>query len=743
MWSGQGWSTKNTWFSRGQKVPAQTNFFHLSCSLSYTSTVYCSETINTSYRSFNSLLDLQAISSLPLACFNPLCYIPSYLPRVVDISMSHSNSRRLRNAASTHSIRSSDTSRRSGLLPINSHTHSHLQDFLGTSPLAERSIIRDLEEEPDEDLENAVDEEDSETDSEEDYLHGVTNDGLADHSFVSSYRRPMFIPGSFRPNTIPGLQGPDRLATRFERHEAREEERSLLRDNNIIPPKHVQVQESTTTLREFFHKHNPLPGIPGGDRLVVPADEEAARRGSVSGLAAPTENTPLIGDPTQPYGGHDDVKNIEERWEEAVHAGKIKTTWQREAVTMARYSGPLMITFLLQYSLTVASIFTLGHVGNIELGAASLASMSANITGFAIYQGLATSLDTLCAQAYGSGRKQLVGLQMQRMIYFLWVITIPIGVVWLCSEIILSRIVPEPEVARLASLYLKIVLVGAPGYAAFESGKRFFQAQGLFYASFYVLLFCAPLNAFLNWFFVWQLEWGFKGAPIAVALTNWLLPLGLLLYVRFVGGKQCWPGFTKRGFRNWGPMIKLALPGVIMVEAECLAFELLTLASAYFGTEALAAQSILATLCSITWQLPFPLSIAASTRIANLIGATLVDAAKMTSKVAGVIGFFLGLINVAILAGLRDYLPRLFTSDPVVIQLCSHALPICAAFQLCDAIAAICNGTLRGLGRQEVGGYVQLIFYYCMAIPLSFGTAFGLDWQLRGLWSGVAVALAL
>ena len=164
---------------------------------------------------------------------------------------------------------------------------------------------------------------------------------------------------------------------------------------------------------------------------------------------------------------------------------------------------PLMVTFLLQYSLTVAGIFTVGHLGKIQLGAVSLASMTTNITGVAVYQGLATSLDTLCAQAYGSGQKKLVGLHMQRMIYFLFVITIPIAFLWIFAENILLRITPEKEVAIMAGQYLKVVVFGAPGYACFESGKRFLQAQGIFTASLYVLLFCAPLNAFMNWFFVW------------------------------------------------------------------------------------------------------------------------------------------------------------------------------------------------------------------------------------------------
>jgi len=84
-------------------------------------------------------------------------------------------------------------------------------------------------------------------------------------------------------------------------------------------------------------------------------------------------------------------------------------------------------------------------------------------------------------------------------------------------------------------------------------------------------------------------------------------------------------------------MIKLALPGLLMVEAEFLAFEILTLASSYFSTTHLAAQSILSTLTALTFQIPFPISIAASTRVANLIGATLSDAAKTSAKVVSIL----------------------------------------------------------------------------------------------------------
>jgi MATE family multidrug resistance protein len=234
---------------------------------------------------------------------------------------------------------------------------------------------------------------------------------------------------------------------------------------------------------------------------------------------------------------------------------------------------------------------------------------------------------------------------------------------------------------------------------------------------------------------VWHLKWGFIGAPIAVSITELIMPLLLFLYVRFIDGHQCWGGFDRRALGNWMPMIKLALPGLIMVLAEFLAFEILTLSSSWLGPTELAAQSVLGSVTGITFQIPFPMSVAASTRIANLIGATLAVPAKMAARVAIFASVLVGIFNLLLLSLLRDYIPRLFTPDQDVINMVSALLPLCATFQVFDALAANCNGILRGLGRQEIGGYVGLFAYYVVGIPISFGTGFGAGWGLYGLWS--------
>lgn len=370
-----------------------------------------------------------------------------------------------------------------------SQSYRSQNGFLSSSPIAHESIARDLadEEEEEEEEDDTFDDADRDND-------GFRRSSEQHYSMAGSYRRTSYVAYGPRP-LFPSAPAPDtRNLNEHEREAALAEERSLLRDNQIIPRKHPR-RDSTASGKGGFLSKLPSAGF-------VPRKAGQEEDAAVDD-AEPSENTALLGNPTEPYGGEDTPENIDKKWEEAVASGKIKTTWQREAIVLGRYSRSLILTFMLQYSLTVASIFTVGHIGKLELGAVSLASMTANITGYAVYQGLATSLDTLCAQAYGSGRKTLVGLQLQRMVYFLWTITIPIAIIWAAGPQIIGAIVPEKETAQLAGSYLRVLIIGAPGYAAFESGKRYVQAQGMFSATLIVLLFCAPLNAFLHWFFVW------------------------------------------------------------------------------------------------------------------------------------------------------------------------------------------------------------------------------------------------
>lgn len=428
------------------------------------------------------------------------------------------------------------------------------------------------------------------------------------------------------------------------------------------------------------------------------------------------------------------------------NAEDIITTKAKEAKLLFKYSVPLVVTYVLQYSFSLVTMFVVGHIGTDELGAVSLATMTANITGLAIYEGLATSLDTLCAQAYGAGRKEMVGLHLQRMVIFMLLVTIPIGAMWACSGSILAALVPEKELAYMAGNYLRILLAGTPGYAIFEAGKRFTQAQGLFNASLWVLIIATPINVLLNYFFVFTLDWGLTGSALATVLSNTLLPVLLLGYVCFIAPSslECWGGFTRAAFTNWGPMCRLSVPGIIMVEAEWLAFDILTFSSSYISTAHLAAQSVIMSTAVTVYHIPFSTSVAVSTRLGNLIGAGALPAARIATRTYIIIFLSIGIVDAVFLTATRHILPKAFTSDPEVIRIAASVMPVLALFQLSDAGSALSNAVLRGLGRQDIGGYVNIVVYYFVAIPTALALSFGPPkMDLRGLWIGCLVGSIL
>ena len=170
---------------------------------------------------------------------------------------------------------------------------------------------------------------------------------------------------------------------------------------------------------------------------------------------------------------------------------------------ISRYSSPLIVTYLLQYSYNVILVFVVSHLGTQELASVSLGITTMNIIGYSVFEGLATSLDTLCSQAYGSGNYKLVGIYVQKMLLLLLQVSVPIVFIWVFSPYIFVLMVRQHDVALLAGTFLRFSAIGVPGYAVFEVEKRFLQAQGDFQGGLVALVCSMPVLVFLNWLLVY------------------------------------------------------------------------------------------------------------------------------------------------------------------------------------------------------------------------------------------------
>lgn len=256
----------------------------------------------------------------------------------------------------------------------------------------------------------------------------------------------------------------------------------------------------------------------------------------------------------------------------------------------------------------------------------------------------------------------------------------------------------------------------------------------------YVLLITSPINAGLNFLFVYTFKLGLIGAPIATGISYWLSFFLLLAYTRFVAGWECWGGFDKKCFHNIGSFAKIAALGVVHVGTEWWAFEIVAIVAGQLGTIPLAAQSVIMTADQVMNTIPFGVGVATSARVGNLLGARNATGAALSANTAAWLSMVLGAVVLAILMASKENFARLFNDDESVVRLTAEVLPYVALFQIADGLNGSCGGSLRGMGRQHIGAAVNILSYYCGALPLGIWLAFH-GWGLKGLWVGQCIAL--
>jgi len=462
------------------------------------------------------------------------------------------------------------------------------------------------------------------------------------------------------------------------------------------------------------------------------------RRPSIGVSPEVLETEPLLAGVTVPRideeGDDKDEDETEPSWVERLQECKV----------LLRYTAPVAITHLLEYSLVIASVVSIGHLSTEGLAASTLGSMTASVTGLSIIQGFASALDSLLPQAWTSERPENVGLWTQRMVVVMSVTIVPILFIWQSAESILLMLRQEPEIARLAGLYLKWLSIGLPAYALNVVIRRYFQAQGLMHVPSLIIAIVAPINALLNWALVWgpqSIRLGFIGAPIATGISFNLISVCSVTYGVLYTPRTAWHPIGRRSFRSLGTLFELGLAGTGQIASEWWCWELVGLVASQLGATALAAQSVLLVSSSTAYQAPFALGVATTVRIGNLLGSGHGKKARIAAETSLSVSLMIAVFMSTLLLVFRKRWGYIFNNDEDVVGLVSDIMPIVALFQIVDGMSAVTGGALRARGKQALGALVNVTAYYVIGIPLGVYLAFWWNLHLYGLWIGLACAL--
>lgn len=411
-------------------------------------------------------------------------------------------------------------------------------------------------------------------------------------------------------------------------------------------------------------------------------------------------------------------------------------------------AAPLVVTQLASMLLGVVDTLMVGRVSVQMLGAAALGHVWTFGT-LVFAMGVILGMDPLVTQAHGSGDPVRQGRALQRGLILALLVSIPIGLLWGYTNRVMLLLGQDPDLAALAHRYALAQIPGLPFFLAYTALRQYLAGRSIIRPAMIVALVANLVNVVANWGLIFGHlglpALGIVGAGIATSCTRAFMALYLAAWTVKAGlARGGWVPWSRESWslRGLGEVVEHGWPIGVQFGLEVWAFQTASLVAGRIGQAELAAHTVVLNMASVAFMVPMGISLAAVTRVGNLIGAGQPQRAQLAAWVALATGAVVTLGFASLFVLLRWQIPLVYNPDPQVQALAAAVFPIAAMFQLFDGTQVVGAGVLRGMGRTRPAALFNLVGYYFFALPLGWWMTFNLGLGLRGLWAGLAMGLA-
>lgn len=180
--------------------------------------------------------------------------------------------------------------------------------------------------------------------------------------------------------------------------------------------------------------------------------------------------------------------------------------------------------------------------------------------------GMASALETLCGQAYGAGQYRKLGTFTYGAIICLFLVCIPVSVLWIFTDRLLILMGQDPEIAIEAGKYTIWLIPTLFPYAILQSLVRYLQAQSLILPMLLSAVVSLCFQVPICWVFIFKLDLGNAGAAMSIGLSYWLNVILLMLYVKYSSTcAKTRASFSRDVFLTIGDFFRFAIPSAVMV----------------------------------------------------------------------------------------------------------------------------------------------------------------------------------
>ncbi|CAN6990765.1 unnamed protein product [Brassica rapa subsp. trilocularis] len=428
---------------------------------------------------------------------------------------------------------------------------------------------------------------------------------------------------------------------------------------------------------------------------------------------------------------------------------RLRKATMIETKLLFKLAAPAVIVYMINYLMSMSTQIFSGHLGNLELAAASLGNRGIQVFAYGLMLGMGSAVETLCGQAFGGRKYEMLGVYLQRSIVLLTLTGVLLTSIYVFSENILLFLGQSPEIASAASLFVYGLIPQIFAYAVNFPIQKFLQSQSIVAPSAYISTATLFIHLLLSWLAIYKLGIGLLGASLVLSLSWWIIVAAQCVYI--VTSERCretWGGFSVEAFSGLPSFFKLSAASAVMLCLETWYFQILVLLAGLLENPELALDSLSVCLTIAGWA--FMISVgfnaAISVRVSNELGAGNPKSAAFSVIIVNIYSLITSVILAIIVWLCRDVLSYAFTEGKEVSAAVSDLCPFLAVTLVLNGIQPVLSGVAVGCGWQAFVAKVNVGCYYIIGIPIGtlFGFYFEYDAKARyfscfyfGIWTGM------
>jgi MATE family multidrug resistance protein len=417
-----------------------------------------------------------------------------------------------------------------------------------------------------------------------------------------------------------------------------------------------------------------------------------------------------------------------------------------EASPLARLAIPIIFGYSASMLPGITDSLMLAPLGPVPLAAVGLSSAGSTVL-FASIWGVLTVMGVRIGTAWGAGEERRIPHILRNGLILGLVVgavgALIMGLIWFALPWFGQ---PAEVIAAMGGYWICTALFMIP-FAVLTVFSSAFEAVDRPWLGTLFAFVAVGVNIPLNYILIWGVfgipGLGLLGAGLASLTAE---TIGLLCAYLFWTRAKSMRRLRLRRPLEWAEISKALREGAplgFLYAAEAGAVAIGTMIIGTFGTIALAANQVVASVGGLLYMVPLGFAGAVALRVAQETGAGNEEGQRTTAWTALVMTSAWLLIAVTILVFGGHSIASAISDDPAVVALAAQLFLAIAAMQLSDGVQSTMLGALRGLSDTLWPAAVSIVAYWGVALPIGWVLAYPLGLGPVAIWIGFGIGLSL